>query len=855
VFVSRYNNSINLSPHQITNYAVQHLPHLSHSPNTDDFRVTGSHVVFKECPFCAKPTNGKADNFYKLYVKIGNGTYFCHRCGAKGSWFDFKSQIGGFGVDGTNLAGIGDNGTGNGTGSGFGHGVDQPWNWNTSNNQGMGYVSTKQLRSNNSSKFKVECLPMPPRKSNSIFSSRLFDPTNSPANNAKEFAALEYLTKTRGLDKRVLRKYGVGCANYKFFCNEPSSSDTNSPANVYVDSMCVTFPWIMRASEVAMQEEYRGATFEWRQDGGDGDKNGTPGERVRDGRGGGNNTFVKVKHESEMTALEKHQLRQERKARRIAKKARKSSNAGDDPSANSAGDNDDQQQQPQKKQQQQPLMEEQLRVLHGPWIPRRIKVRSIESKSWQRLDPAGGGFGLFGWHTIPADATEIIVTEGEFDAMAVCQATGRPAVSLPNGCRSLPQEVLVLLEKFDTIYLWMDNDGPGREGAEMFARKLGVERCLLVQPSGNRGWKEGMTNDGNVKPPPPKDANEALLQGWNIHELLEESSELPHERILRFSDLRDQVIHEIVNPEKYRGAGITSLPGFTSLIKGFRRGEMTVLTGPTGSGKTTFLGQTSLDLAEQGINVLWGSFEIKNTRLMHKLLQQYMKDVLPIGLGESNISEVEKQDAMTALTALADKFETLPMYFMKFHGGSEVDDVLDAMEYAAYVHDVEHIILDNLQFMISRQAIDGRGSSFDKFDMQDIAIEKFRKFATDYNVHVTLVVHPRKEDEGAKLGVSSFYGSAKATQEADTILILQSDGKRKFIEVKKNRFDGTLGHVPLFFQRKSGRYTENPDANNMPQKTVVPSGVKAVQDTQQLIKARASSSASIYNDIRGQHPT
>jgi twinkle protein len=28
-----------------------------------------------------------------------------------------------------------------------------------------------------------------------------------------------------------------------------------------------------------------------------------------------------------------------------------------------------------------------------------------------------------------------------------------------------------------------------------------------------------------------------------------------------------------------------SLPGFTSLIKGFRRGEMTVLTGPTGSGE------------------------------------------------------------------------------------------------------------------------------------------------------------------------------------------------------------------------------------------------------------------------------
>jgi twinkle protein len=49
---------------------------------------------------------------------------------------------------------------------------------------------------------------------------------------------------------------------------------------------------------------------------------------------------------------------------------------------------------------------------------RRIKIRSIENKSWQRLLPAGGGWGLFGYHTIPNDANEIVVTEGEYDAMA-----------------------------------------------------------------------------------------------------------------------------------------------------------------------------------------------------------------------------------------------------------------------------------------------------------------------------------------------------------------------------------------------------------------------------------------------------
>lgn len=131
------------------------------------------------------------------------------------------------------------------------------------------------------------------------------------------------------------------------------------------------------------------------------------------------------------------------------------------------------------------------------------------------------------------------------------------------------------------------------------------------------------------------------------------------------------------------------------------------------------------------------------------------------------------------------------------------------MDYAVYVNDVEHIILDNMQFMVSLKGLGSR-STFDKFDVQDMAVEKFRKFATDRNVHVTLVVHPRKEQEHSALSISSIYGSAKATQEADTVLILQSNGQKKFMEVKKNRFNGALGTTPLHFDRKSCRYSETP---------------------------------------------
>ena len=55
--------------------------------------------------------------------------------------------------------------------------------------------------------------------------------------------------------------------------------------------------------------------------------------------------------------------------------------------------------------------------------------------------------------------------------------------------------------------------------------------------------------------------------------------------------------------------------GLTEILSGFRRGELTVFSGRTGSGKTTFLSEYSLDLCSQNVTTLWGSFEVKNTRL------------------------------------------------------------------------------------------------------------------------------------------------------------------------------------------------------------------------------------------------
>ena len=91
----------------------------------------------------------------------------------------------------------------------------------------------------------------------------------------------------------------------------------------------------------------------------------------------------------------------------------------------------------------------------------RHKIRGVNEKRHMRLHPTGADWGLFGLDTVPSDAKAVVMTEGEFDAMAVHQATGWPAVSLPNGASSLPPAVLPLLERFEKVYLWMDCDAAG----------------------------------------------------------------------------------------------------------------------------------------------------------------------------------------------------------------------------------------------------------------------------------------------------------------------------------------------------------------------------------------------------------
>lgn len=274
-----------------------------------------------------------------------------------------------------------------------------------------------------------------------------------------------------------------------------------------------------------------------------------------------------------------------------------------------------------------------------------------------------------------------------------------------------------------------------------------------------------------------------------------------------FDTLRTRIHEELTNPPK--GVSLPWWPRFNELMGGLRPHELTVLTAPTGAGKTTITANFACQslIEAQGIYVC--SAEIGNVMFGLAMYGAFDKKDWIAG-DKWSIDEVRALQARWEHVMRA-----APLVF------SRNDDRIEPRELIAEVteaHDnfgCKLVILDNLQFFMPI------GAPGQQLAMTDEAIRDFVRFIRRTDVHVILIAHPRKSQGGTGQIASeeSVKGSSSIFQECSNFIgfnrlspeqlqlpgFTRYDRELKFFKIRRR---GRNVGKSVFFEYDGGRYVE-----------------------------------------------
>jgi twinkle protein len=396
----------------------------------------------------------------------------------------------------------------------------------------------------------------------------------------------------------------------------------------------------------------------------------------------------------------------------------------------------------------------------------------------------------------------VVVCEGEMDVLACMEAGIDNAVSLPDGApakrNSSDKRYQALqphadqLEQATKIILATDGDGPGDILADDLAARFGKEKCCRVQ------WP-------SINDAPLKDANEVLMhEGADVlRECIEQAKPLPIDGVFSPSDFHSQVL------DLYRGNVAQPLGfGYTELDKHYRvkPGQFHVVTGIPNHGKSNFMDQLAVNLAEQqGWRFAIFSPEHSTEQHIARLAEKRMRAPFYEGpsprAGEPQVKE--------ALAWLEDHFQ--------FIDSSEhtptADWIIDRAKALALRHGINGLVVDPYNEIEA-----SRPPNITETEFISQTISKFKRFGTTHDVAVWIVAHPHKigkEADGSEPppGLYQISGSAHWRNKADAGIVVHRDFDRQVTQVfvKKIREQphcGQIGKAEFVFDVGRRVYTE-----------------------------------------------
>lgn len=396
------------------------------------------------------------------------------------------------------------------------------------------------------------------------------------------------------------------------------------------------------------------------------------------------------------------------------------------------------------------------------------KYRTIPPAEKDFVSPAGWEAGLYNAPALHDECKEIIMVEGECDAISLLSHGVENVVGVPGAGVKKAAWIEALDRINPKVYILYDSDKSGIKGAQELASRIGLDRCLKITlPSGIKDINEFFTKGGTTE---------------GFEDLKKRAVLFDVTGVMSSANVLDEIEDELSGKTELAPSYTSSWDDFNRLVA-FENGDIIDVVAPGKIGKTTWGLNLIDDMVDRyGEDGLVVCLEMPQRRIAKKWICKVtgFEDIIVAPHSPEAEKKLVNYKAAIQKAREIQKMRTADLYFAYPQQIKEPEDVFKLIRDCIRRYGVKWIMFDNLQLLCDT-TLKHQGHRTVHLSQISKGFQKLAKDFAEMGVKLIRIVQPKQIDKDSVVTSRDVDGSSQIEKDCDAQVLLW----RQSLAVKK----------------------------------------------------------------------